>query len=109
MTGPDRRLAVVAAALAGGRSAALLARLASPAQREVLALAARLAAVPRAERLRALAAELAPDPREVRARADAAASEERGPVARLLAALPGGSQGRGAAPLVRLCRERISG
>jgi len=91
VTAADRRLAALAAAWAGARAAG------------------RLAAAPRHERLRTLAAEIAPDPRVVRARAEAAASQERAAVARLLAAVPcGAGRGRGAPPLVRLCREATS-
>jgi predicted protein tyrosine phosphatase len=109
VTGADRRLAIVAAAVAGPRAATLLARLQGPGAAAAAALAGRLGAAPRAERLRALAEELAPDPREVRARADAAASLERAAVARLLAALPAGAEaGRAPALLVRLCRERVA-
>jgi hypothetical protein len=104
----DRRLAALAAALAGDRAPALLSRLATPGTAAAAALAARLAAAPRAERLRALSAELAVDPREVRARAEAAAADERAAVARLLTALPVAGTGRAAPLLVRLCRERVS-
>ena len=111
MSEAGRRLAIVAAALAGARAGALLARTAGPEGTEVVALARRLAAAPRAERLRALAAELAADPRTARERAAAAAKEERGPGARFLAAVGTGAAvaapGRGAAAIVRLCRERV--
>lgn len=105
----DRRLAVLAAALAGGRAGALLARLGTPGNAEAVALAARLGAAPRAARLAALAAELASDPEAIRERAAAAALDERGATGRLLAALAAGATHEpGAAAVARLCRERVT-
>jgi hypothetical protein len=105
----DRRLAILAAALAGRRAGALLARLATPGRAEAAALAGRLGAAPRSARLAALAAELASDPDALRERAAAAALDERGAIGRLLAALAAGAVHEpGAAAVARLCRERVT-
>lgn len=109
MTDRERRLAVFAAAFAGPRAGPLLRRLVMPGAADAVALAERLAAAPRRDRLAALAAELAPDPRTLRERAAAAAAEERGAIARVFATLAAGTGlGRDASIIARLCRERVS-
>jgi len=110
VTEADRRLAVLAAALARERAAALVLRLATPAAADAAAHARALAEAPRAERLQALAAVLSGSARSLRARGEVAAAAERPRVAAVVAAVTAGSPALSAAPvLVRLCRERIEG
>jgi hypothetical protein len=108
VTEADRRLAVLAAALARERAAALVLRLATPAAADAATHARALAEAPRAERLQALAAALSGSACSLRARGEAAAAAERPRVAALLVSVASGAPAVTAAPvLVRLCRERL--
>lgn len=109
MTAAERRLAAAAACIAGERAPALLARGPAP---EARAEAARLACLPREERLRALGATLqgAP-PAELDARAAELARRERPRLAALVSALARGEPpGPGIVPaLGRLVHQRLAG
>jgi hypothetical protein len=103
----DQRVAILAALFAPQRSSALLARLGTGSE-DAIALATRLAAAPRPERLRALADALAADGPALPLPASAVASAERPRVAALIQAIADGREVVRAAPvLVHLCRERL--
>jgi type III secretion system YscQ/HrcQ family protein len=103
MTPGDRRLAALAAALAKGRAAELLARGAGQA---CAAEAARLSGLSRAERIGALAASLGGQPRTFAA--VGRTSRERPRIAALVRAIASGAPPReGVSPLLaRLAREQ---
>jgi hypothetical protein len=110
VTGEDRRLAALAAVFVPARAAETLGRLATPCAREAIALAARLAAAGRRERLDELSSALAPDDARAPSAWDPIASRERGRVAALVRAIAAGLPlpPEVSPALVRLCRERLA-
>lgn len=101
----DRRLAALAATLLPERARVLLARGPFPVAADE---AARLAALPRGDRLAALAGALALE--LPAARVTAAAAAERPAVASLLRCVATrGAAFTASAALLRLCRERLGG